>query len=110
MVQSNKRLVGVWVDHNKAWIVRYDQGSETIVKVESQVESRVKETVGSRLARVPHHKIEGHRRERAHKYYQEIIYKINDADDLVLMGPSSAKVELKKCVTKHKSLSGILRD
>lgn len=110
MIQSNKKLAGIWVDHTNAWVVRYDKGRESIEKIESRIEPRVKETGGSTESRIPHHKIEGRRHELSHQFYQEIISKIEDVDEYVLMGPSSAKLELKKCIVKNKSLSKRLRD
>ncbi len=110
MNQSTKKLAGIWIDHTNAWIVRYDKGKETIEKIESQLESRVKETGGSRMSRVPHHKIEARRREHAKQFYQEVVSRIGDVDGLLLMGPSSAKLEFKKCLARSKSLSEKLRD
>jgi stalled ribosome rescue protein Dom34 len=110
MAQYGNKLVGIWIDHTNAWIVRYDKGIETIQRLESQIGPRVKETGGTRMTRVPHHKIEGHRHEQAKKFYQEIISKMGDVSDLLLMGPSSAKEELKTYLAKHKSLSEKVRD
>ncbi len=110
MFQAEKKIVGIWVDHTNAWIVRYDKGVETILKIESQVDPRVKHTGGSHEARVSHHKIEGRRYEHAQKFYHEIISKIGAVDDFVLMGPGSAKTELKKNIARNKSLAEKLRD
>ena len=109
MLKNKKKLAGIWVDHTNAWIVRYDKSNESIEKVESQMEPRVKETGGTAEARVAHHKIENRREEYAKKFYQEILTKIGDVDELVLMGPSTAKTELKKCVAKKKALHAKLR-
>ena len=110
MVHSKKKLAGIWVDHSNAWIVRYDEGKESIEEIKSQMEPRVKHTGGSSQSRVPHHKIEGRRQELSHKFYQEILAKIGDVDECVLMGPSTAKTELRKCIEKSKALSKCLRD
>lgn len=110
MLHTNKKLAGIWVDHSNAWIVRYDGGRESIEEIKSQIEPRVKTTGGSPQSKVPHHKTEGRRHELSHKFYQEIMSKIGDVDECVLMGPSTAKTELKKCIDKNKSLSKRLRD
>jgi hypothetical protein len=107
-MNSEKKVLGIWVDHASAWIVRYHHGVETTLKIESLLEPKVKATGGSALAPVSHSNIDNRRHEHAHKFFREVISKIGDVDEFFLMGPSNAKTELKSYILKTKPLAGKL--
>ncbi|MGZ3702462.1 MAG: hypothetical protein ACXWSD_11770, partial [Bdellovibrionota bacterium] len=44
------------------------------------------------------------------QFYHQIVSKIGDVDELVLMGPGNAKSELKRYASKNKSLGEKIRD
>ncbi len=104
--------IGVWVDHEKAYIVRLVDGRVETKKVDSQVESHYHFSGGSR-SKSPYgpqevaseHKYEQRRSEHLKKYYQNVIHCCKDADSLLILGPGEAKGELHKQIELLKDLA-----
>ncbi|MGD2097108.1 MAG: hypothetical protein PVG35_05965 [Desulfobacterales bacterium] len=67
---------------------------------------------GSRTAKTPYGpqqiSVDGKQQERIkqqlHQYYQEIIGKIQDATEVLVLGPGAAKAELKKEIEKSREI------
>ncbi|MGD2268783.1 MAG: hypothetical protein PVI06_00170 [Desulfobacterales bacterium] len=117
-----KKFVGIWVDHKKAYIVtiaraehRHEkqQEAETITRIVSDVERRVRLSGGSRTRKTPwgpqevavDGKMEDRRKQQLKKYYRELIKTVQQVDRVVIMGPGEAKKELKKEIEKSKELA-----
>lgn len=101
--------VGIWIDHEKACIVSLIDGKTTITYVNSDVPSHVRQSGGSRSSTAhgpqdisPERRLEERYRNQLHKYYKRIIHQIDDADQLFILGPGEARVELKKMMRKSK--------
>jgi hypothetical protein len=110
-MSKDTKFTGVWVDHKNAWVISYDdKGKESMLKIKSFLEPKVKATLGTRLAPVAHHKIDGRRNEHSQKFYREIMTKLGDSKQFFLMGPSNAKNELKTSILKIKPLAAKLRE
>jgi hypothetical protein len=98
-----KTIVGLWIDHRKAVIVRVsDHGEETKV-IESDVEKQpgrfagVRSTTSYEAQKVPAD--DSRQREltgRLHGFYDEVIAAISDAESILILGPGEAKGELRK--------------
>ena len=80
-----------------------DEG-ETIEKIESDIERKVRLSGGSRTAKKPYGpqqvSVDGKQEERIkhqlREYYQVIIRRIKDANKILIFGPGEAKTELQK--------------
>ncbi len=104
--------VGMWIDHEKAFIVSLIDGQEKISKIESGVESHIKTLGGSRSATpygpqevATERKLTERRKQHLHKYYLRIIDEIKDAQKIYIFGPGNAKIELEKEIKKSKQLA-----
>ena len=104
--------IGVWVDHEKAYIVSIIEDRESIDIIESNVEGHIRLSGGAR-SRAPYgpqdvakeSKAEHRRIHQLHHYYHEIIQAMDDADKILIFGPGEAKIELEKELKKSKELS-----
>lgn len=116
-----KKYLGLWLDHREAFLVYLlnnqpltggDQ--ETIERIESDIERRVRLSGGSRSRKTPYGpqeiSVDGKQEDRVkgqlRNYYQEIIKRISDADRILIFGPGEAKIELKKEIEKVRELAG----
>ena len=111
-----KKHIGVWVDHEKAFIasiVKDDEMTkETIFCIKSNVEGHVRLSGGSR-SRTPYgpqevaseRKMHERRKHHLRLYYQKIIRAIRGAQKIVIFGPGEAKLELEKELNESKELA-----
>ena len=112
MKAYQKHFAGLWLDHRQAVIVSITDDGETIERVESNVERKVRLSGGSRTGKTPYGlqqiSVDGKQQERIkrqlHQYYQEIIGKIQDAHRFLILGPGAAKAEIKKEIEKSREL------
>ena len=115
-----KKYVGIWLDHREAFVVYLINNQpltggnqETIERIESDIERRVRLSGGSRSRKTPYGpqdiSVDGKQEDRVkgqlRNYYQEIIKRISDADRILIFGPGEAKIELKKEIGKSKQLA-----
>ena len=112
MKAYQKNYVGLWIDHRQAVLVSITDGAETIKRIDSDIERKVRLSGGSRTAKTPYGpqqvSVDGKQQERikqqARQYYQQIIRRIQDATKILIFGPGEAKTELKKEIEKSKKL------
>jgi hypothetical protein len=90
-----KRHVGLWIDHRKAVIVTLAGGLDTVRKVTSDMEKRVRYSGAAQLDAAENQR---DRRFTGHlnKYYDGVVSFTRDADGILIMGPGEAKTELAK--------------
>jgi hypothetical protein len=112
---------GIWIDHEKAYIcmlkkvdtvydIDEDQCSVTVV--ESDVESHIRSTGGSR-AKTPYgpqdiaddKKIDRRRRDQLDDFLETVVGKVRKARKIYIFGPGMAKKELKKKIDEDKVLA-----
>jgi stalled ribosome rescue protein Dom34 len=113
MKAYRKNYVGIWIDHRKAVIVTITDYGETINRIESEIERKVRLSGGSRAGKTPYGpqqvSVDGRQEERIkrqlHRYYKEIIQKVHDAHKILILGPGEAKTEFKKELEKSKQLA-----
>ena len=104
--------MGVWVDHEKAFIVAAAGERKKMRRLESNVEGRVRLSGGSR-SRSPYgpqdiaseSKREERRKHQLRRYYQNIIRELGDAHEVLIFGPGEAKIELEKEMRRSKSFA-----
>ncbi len=107
-----KRYVGIWIDHERAFIVSIVDNQEEVACIESNVEGHYRLSGGSRSSTpygpqdvASERKIEDRRRHHLHQYYEKIIREIRDSEKIFIFGPGEAKIEFRKEVEKSKDLS-----
>lgn len=108
-----KKQIGLWIDHERAFIVSLVAGREEITIITSDVESHIKSVGGSRTASpygpqdvATEKKLERKRKQHLHKFYQKIIPALKDAQQIFIFGPGVAKAELEKECDKNKEMIG----
>jgi stalled ribosome rescue protein Dom34 len=90
--------------------VSITEAGETIERIESDTERKVRLSGGSRTGKTPYGPqqvaVDGKQEERIKRqlrqYYQEIIRKIKDANKILIFGPGEAKTEFKKELEKSQ--------
>ena len=113
MKAYQKNYAGLWIDHRQAVIVSITDDGETIKRMDSDIERKVRLSGGSRTAKTPYGpqqvSVDGKQQERINRqlrqYYQQIIRRIQDAAKILILGPGEAKTELKKEMEKSKELA-----
>lgn len=94
--------IGIWVDHHKAVVVKFDTlGKATISELDSTVSSKHRSTggVGSsqpflhRSVFSGKHQAE-HRLNDLHKFYENVAAQISNTERVWIFGPSTARYEL----------------
>ena len=102
-----KSIVGLWIDHRKAVIVKLMKEGDVIQEIKSNIEKHVRFSGGSH-SKGPYKSREAtaeDMRDRQYEdhlggYYEMIISVIRDADSILIFGPGEAKGELKKCLER----------
>ena len=110
MKAYRKNYAGLWIDHRQAIIVTITDAGETIERVESDIERKVRLSGGSRTRKTPFGpqqvavdgKQEKRIKQQLHGYNSEIIKKIQDAQKILILGPGEAKTEFKKELEQAK--------
>ncbi len=110
MKAYRKNYAGIWIDHRQAVIVSITEAGETIERIESDTERKVRLSGGSRTGKTPYGPqqvaVDGKQEERIKRqlrqYYHEIIRKIKDANKILIFGPGEAKTEFKKELEKSQ--------
>lgn len=111
MKAYQKNYAGLWIDHRQAVIVSITDAGETIERIESDIERKVRLSGGSRTGKTPYGpqqvSVDGKQEKRIKRqlrqYYQEIIRRIQDANKILILGPGEAKSELKKEMEKFRA-------
>lgn len=96
--------IGLWIDHAKAVLARLEDGTFGATRtIASEVDSHVRLSGGARsLAPYgPQEHVSDTQRDRRFQghltaYYRRILRELEDADEVLLMGPGEAKGELRR--------------
>ncbi len=94
---------GVWIDHKQAFVVEFKASGPKVSRIASNLQRKHKSTGGFRARRPSggdgggaEKKIWGHRMEEIHRYYVKVMAKLKNADEILVLGPSTAKIEFSK--------------
>jgi len=97
------KQMGMWIDHRKAVIVTLINGSQNLETIQSNMEKHTRPAGGSRgrLPYGPQDVMKEDGRERKYKlhlkrWYEEVMNKVQDADELLVFGPAEGKKEFCK--------------
>ncbi len=108
---KNKIKTGIWIDNKQAIIVKLFNGKETVEKIISGIESRVRtKGEGKQFTRMGKQffTIEKSKEEKLKnqlkKYFDKVIERLKDADSIMIAGPAEAKTGLQKEIAHSKIL------
>jgi hypothetical protein len=112
MKAYQKNFAGLWIDRRKAVIVSITDDGETIERVDSNVERKVRLSGGSRTGKTPYGpqqvavngKQEARIKRQLRQYYQEVVRRVQDAHQILILGPGESKNEFKKEMQKSKEV------
>ena len=104
---------GLWLDRRQSIVVSINDLGEFVERIESDIERKVRLSGGSRSGKTPYgpqqvsvdSKQEARIKRHLHRYYQEIISRIRDANKILIFGPGEAKTELQKELKKTRGLA-----
>ena len=104
-----KKLVGLWIDHDKAICVTLQGDTQAVERIESNVEGHFRLSGGWRT-RSPHgpqvivseQKPDERRKHQLHAYYKKLIAAVRGASSVYIFGPGEAPLEFQKEIAKLK--------
>ncbi len=108
--------VGIWLDHKKAEIVTIEGETMQSETIYSEAEPKIRSTGGRAsggwMARsiMSEKKVDNRRELELKRFYNQLIDKVQQADELLLMGPGVAKNEFHKEFLRRAPLSRKLAD
>jgi hypothetical protein len=101
---------GVWIDTKRAVIMTIRNDQEHLEKVYSGIESRKRlPGVGKQFTRMGKQYFTFEKKEKEKRnqqlkaYFHQVIRRIVNANDLIIIGPATAKLELEKELLKSKA-------
>lgn len=107
-----KNQVGIWLDSKKAFILNITDKEEKLIKVKSEVESRIrfygenkKYTRMGNLFIDPEKTKELRKHHQMKIYINEVINHLKNASEIYITGPAQTKLFLSNEIGKKKSLS-----
>src|ERR1035441_2611359 len=87
---KEKKNLGIWMDHANAYLIEYKEDSGESKTIESKFTHQEKESTLGKSEQLMHNK-EQHQQS---EYYKKLGEVIKGYDEVVLFGPTDAKVEL----------------
>lgn len=102
--------IGIWLDKEKAFIIRLEDGQESTQYVLSNIETfKVHGGSGTRFKGGPQDVVQDSKylereKHQFRNYFKEIVSQVKDADTLALFGPAGTNEKL------HKELSLLYPD
>lgn len=101
-MKTNKKL-GIWMDHSSAHLMEYNSNSIETKIIESKFTRQEKEHALGKSENVMHNK-EQHQQS---EYYKNLSNVIKNYEEVILFGPTDAKVELFKVLRADLAYSKI---
>ena len=106
-----RTCIGVWIDHEKAYIVWIENSKEYTKCIRSNAEGHFRLSGGSRSSTpygpqdvASERKIEEKRKHHLQRYYRDVIRAIKDGERILIFGPGEAKIDLERAIKKTKDL------
>ena len=105
---------GIWIDNHKAYIVFITNGTENLVRVDSEVEDfhvhggAAAPTAYGTHDTVPERKYLERKKQQLGRYYNVLKQKVKDCEAIYICGPAEAKMGLKKEIISDSSLKNKL--
>ena len=85
----------IWIDHLEAHVIHFDAESSTFEKVKTD----------SKQVHLHHHRgtLGSGKAQTSQSFLHEVLESVADVDDVLVVGPGSAKLELIKHAHRHDS-------
>ena len=106
------KIIGIWLDKEKAHIITIESGTETMNTIKSEIENyHIHGGSGTRFKGGPQDVVQDSKYLEREKhqlkvYFKEIASEIKNADACVIFGPAETKDKLnKELQEKYKNLS-----
>jgi hypothetical protein len=117
IVMSTKKVIGVYLDHQKAYLIQKEKEDAVISEIiESDYERQVREagkgsnTTFWNASGTYSSNNENNKNNKAknqlHEYYELLSRKIKDFDEILIFGPTTARNELKNYLCELKPFNG----
>jgi hypothetical protein len=104
-----EKKIGIWIDHREAILVSLEGDRTTVERIESHAESHFRSSGGWKAGGTSvaqsvskEQKADERRKHQFHSFYQMVIKKAGNADNIFIFGPGEAKLELAKEIRKIK--------
>lgn len=101
MKNQLKKEVGLWIDHRKAVVVTFEDRTEKIQEISSDIESHMQSSKNQDSSGEDVR--DQHFGDHLESYYDKVIESIKNAESIWIFGPGEAKVELENRL-KFKNL------
>ena len=108
------KKVGIWIDHRRAIVVEIVDGVESRRTIESEVEPLSPPSGGKRTGTpyAPRLGVKEHGRKEHHQhqmasFYRDVASQIGRPDQLLVMGPATAKNEFAEIAQELHELAGV---
>jgi len=106
-----KKQTGIWIDTQKAFIVRLDETGHDTKTIFSEIETKERipgeskeyTRFGNQYFN-PEEKKEHKREHEIREYFRAIVKEIKSSEEIVIFGPAKMKKELEKFILDDKSL------
>jgi len=100
---TTTKNLGIWMDHSTANIIEFSSDSIEIKTIESEFTHEEKEQTLSKSEKTMHNKEQHEQSE----YYKKLGEVIINYDDVILFGPTDAKVELSNYLKTNNRFANI---
>lgn len=97
------KKAGIWMDHAHANILEFTDGSPQAKTLESAFTPEVGESALHRGEKLMHRK----EQQQQAAYYEKLCDVIANYKDVVLFGPTQAKIELHNYLLKNQRCNGV---
>ena len=107
-----KKQTGIWIDSSKAIIVKLEDKQEHVIEVNSEIENSVHHKVNGDTGNFTgsrHSNNEGkYDKKKKHQiddFLNNVIKKIENDDEIYVIGPAEIKLKLRQSIQKDKQLA-----
>ena len=107
--RTMNKNIGIWIDHKEAILVLIEGDQTKVERIESDAESHFRPSGGRKAGGTcvaqsvsKEQKADERRKHQFHNFYQMVIKKAGKADNIFILGPGEAKLELAKEIEKIK--------
>jgi hypothetical protein len=103
---SEIKKLGIWIDHSNAHLTEFTTDPMTTSIIESDFSFQDRQETIARSENIMHNK----ERQRHTEYYKKLGEVIVNYNDVILFGPTDAKVELRNILKADRRFSEIKID
>jgi len=99
--------IGIWLDKNKAYIVRINDTNESVEILDSNVEHfKIHGGSGTRLKGGPQDVVQDSRylereKHQFRNYFNNLIDQLTEVDNMAIIGPAETRLKFKKEIDTH---------